>query len=43
LHGGGEFLSVHEEIAVAGEHHHGAVGLDALGADACRHAVAHGA
>ena len=41
LHGGGEFLPVHQEIAVAGEADDDAVGIQLLGGDRRRQAEAH--
>ncbi len=41
LHGGGEFLAVHQEVAVARHHHDGPLRQEPLGADGRRHAVAH--
>ena len=41
LHGGGELLPVHQEIAVAGEGDDDAIGIELLGGDRGRQAEAH--
>eukprot|EP01035_Chromulina_nebulosa_P039317 gene39317-53149_t len=41
LDGRGEILPVHQEAAIAGEGHDGALRIEPLGADRSRHAIAH--